>query len=86
MPLRENLAGLGNTFEVTQHLEANTYKAARNVLQHAPHALSRAFAYLVAREFDLRKVRAVAKSHQLHLKQDVVRYTLGITPVAEAAH
>jgi V/A-type H+-transporting ATPase subunit C len=81
-PLRAQMAGLSNTFEVTQHLEKGTYQAARNVLQHAPHALARAFAYLVMREFDLRKVRAIAKSHQLKLKPEVVRYTLGIAPVA----
>lgn len=86
MFLRVQLAGLKNTFEVTQHLEMNTCKAARKVLQHAPHALARAFAYLVLREFDLRKVRVVAKSRQLHLHQEVVRYTLGIAPAAVHAH
>jgi V/A-type H+-transporting ATPase subunit C len=86
MPLHAQLAGLGNTFEVTQNLELVTYKGARSVLQHAPHALARAFAYLVMREFDLRKVRVIAKSRQLQLNPDVVRYTLGITPTADYSH
>lgn len=80
-PLQAQMAGLHNTFEVTQHLEQTTYCAAHQVLQHAPHALARAFAYLVMREFDLRKVRAVAKSRQLQLGTEVVRYTLALAPV-----
>lgn len=83
-PLQRLMSGLGNTFEVTQHLERNTYRAAHEVLQRAPHALARAFAYLVMREFDLRKVRAVAKSRQLQLQPEVVRYTLALAP--EHAH
>lgn len=81
-PLRAQLAGLSNTFEVTQQLELVTYKAARSALQYAPHALARAFAYLVMREFDLRKVRVIAKSRQLRLSPDAVRYALGIAPAA----
>lgn len=86
IPLRAQLAGLKNTFEVTQHLEIATYQAARKVLQHAPHALARAFAYLVMREFDLRKVRIIAKSRQLHLGPDEVRYTLGIAADPDNLH
>jgi V/A-type H+-transporting ATPase subunit C len=79
-PLQAQMAGLNNTFEVTQHLEHGTYQAAHKVLQSAPHALARAFAYLVMREYDLRKVRAVAKSRQLQLGPEVVRYTLALAP------
>jgi len=67
-------------------LELATYQAARKVLQYAPHALARAFAYLVMREFDLRKVRTIAKSRQLHLAPDEVRYTLGIAADPDNLH
>jgi V/A-type H+/Na+-transporting ATPase subunit C len=80
MPLHGQLAGLTDIFTVIQRLERRTCDAARRVLQHAPHSLARAFAYLVVREFDLRKVRIIAKSRQLKLPPELVRYTLGIVP------
>ncbi len=86
LPLRAQLAGLPDIFSVTQRLERRTYEAAHRVLRHAPHALSRAFAYLVMREFDLRKVRIIAKSRQLKLDPEVVRYTLGIALIPGFAH
>ncbi len=86
MPLHEQLAGLTDTFAVTQRLELITCEAARRVMRYAPHALARAFAYLVMREFDLRKVRIIAKSHQLKLDPEVVRYTLGIAPASGLVH
>jgi V/A-type H+-transporting ATPase subunit C len=86
MPLGAQLAGLPDIFAVTQRLERRTCEAARRVLQHAPHSLARAFAYLVLREFDLRKMRIIAKSRQLKLAPEVVRYTLGITPAPGFAH
>jgi V/A-type H+-transporting ATPase subunit C len=79
--LQSHLAGVRDIFELTQRMERRTYQTAQHALQQAPHALSRAFAYLVMREFDLRKVRAIAKSRQLQMPVDVVRYTLGLAPV-----
>ncbi|HEU0186766.1 MAG TPA: hypothetical protein VFR06_02610, partial [Gallionellaceae bacterium] len=70
--------------ELTQRMERRTYQAAQQALQQAPRALARAFAYLVMREFDLRKVRAIAKSRQLKMPADVVRYTLGLGAVQHA--
>ncbi|HMA11431.1 MAG TPA: V-type ATPase subunit [Steroidobacteraceae bacterium] len=79
-PLRAQLEGQSDTFGVTQRMERRTYEAGRQVLQHAPHALARAFAYLVMREFDLRKVRAIAKWRQLQMAPEVIRYSLGLAP------
>ncbi|HEU0188088.1 MAG TPA: V-type ATPase subunit, partial [Gallionellaceae bacterium] len=59
--LQTQLAGVKDIFELTQRMERRTYQAAQQALQQAPRALARAFAYLVMREFDLRKVRAIAK-------------------------
>jgi V/A-type H+-transporting ATPase subunit C len=80
--LRGRLEGASLPFEVTQRLEQATYDAAYQALRHAASALSRAFAYLVAREFDLRKVRAIYRAQMLHLDPAIAAFALGLSQPA----
>lgn len=77
-PLRSRVAGATNPFEVTQRMEAASYAAARTALHEAPSGFTRAYAYLVAREFDLRKVRAVDRARRLQLDPALTRQALGL--------
>jgi len=80
--LRSRLEGASLPFEVTQRLEQATYDAAYHALRHSPSALCRAFAYLVAREFDLRKVRAVYRAQALQLDPAITAFALGLAEPA----
>lgn len=80
--LRSRLEGVSLPFEVTQRLEQATYDAAYHALRHSPSALCRAFAYLVAREFDLRKVRAVYRAQALQLDPAITAFALGLAEPA----
>lgn len=77
-PLRTRMIGAARPFDITQRMEAASYEAARAALRQAPTAFARAFAYLVAREFDLRKVRAVDRGRRLQLDPELTLRALGV--------
>ncbi len=81
-PLEHTLAGARDIFDVTRRLESATVDTAHRVLKHADSALARALAYLVAREFDLRKLRALTKARLLHLDRGITRRALGLEGTA----
>ena len=77
-PLRERIQGAANPFEVTQRMEAASHEAAHATLHQAPSAFARAFAYLVARELDLRKVRAIDRARHLQLDPELTQQALAL--------
>ncbi len=85
-PLQTLLAGAHNPFEVTQRMEQLTTQAAQRALHYSPSALTRAFAYLICREFDLRKVRAIAKAQILQLDVALATQVLGLAAPAATVH
>jgi V/A-type H+-transporting ATPase subunit C len=77
--LRTRVAGAHNPFEITQRMEMGTWDAAHRALNQSSSALGRAFAYLVLREMDLRKVRAIHRAQALELGPELTRQALGLS-------
>lgn len=77
-PLHRRVDGAANPFEITQRMEAATHEAAHAVLERSPSAFARAFAYLMARELDLRKVRAIDRARHLRLDPELTLQALAI--------
>jgi V/A-type H+-transporting ATPase subunit C len=75
-PLRALAAGTTTPFEITRRMEEASHATARATLRQEASAFARAFAYLVAREQDLRKVRAIDRARLLQLDPDLTRKAL----------
>lgn len=84
-PLLTQLAGAHDPFEVTQRMEQLTTESAQRALHYSPSAPTRAFAYLIYREFDLRKVRAISKAQTLQLDPTLIAHVLGLA-MTETVH
>lgn len=67
------LAGSRDTPEVTRRLERYAWRRAERVLRHESFSLARVFAYLVLRERDLRRVRAILRGKQLQMPEPLIR-------------
>ncbi len=74
--LRGLLAGVDDIPEVFARMEHNTVAIARKVLHADGPAISRAFAYLILREHDLRAVRAVLRGRLLGLPEADIRLAM----------
>ncbi len=77
--LGRTLGGARSIMEVFCSLEAEAAERARQVLHSAAYPLARAFAYLILRERDLRRVRVVLRGRHLRLSDDAVEQALGHT-------
>jgi V/A-type H+-transporting ATPase subunit C len=75
-PLRSKLKGAVNAFEVTLRMENETRHVARAALA-TRFSFTPAFAYLLLREGDLRRVRAVVEASRLMLAPAATREALG---------
>jgi V/A-type H+-transporting ATPase subunit C len=62
---------------ITLRLEAKAAQRAARILASGTPPLSRAFAYLLLRERDLRAIRAVLRGRQLRLPTPAIRQVLG---------
>jgi V/A-type H+-transporting ATPase subunit C len=74
--LRRLLAEVSAIPEVFAKMEHNTVDIARKVLHAGGPAISRAFAYLIVREHDLRAVRAVLRGRLLGLPEADIRLAM----------
>lgn len=72
------LAGVHNTTEATLRLEFETWRIAENALRHSSFNAARALAYMVLRERDLRRLRAIVRGHNLQMPPDMIRTALGL--------
>lgn len=83
-PYDNLLAGVRNTTEATLRLEFETWRISENALHHSSFNAARALAYMVLRERDLRRLRAIVRGHNLQVHPDMIRTALGL-PLSEAA-
>lgn len=82
-PLARELEGSENIVQVHRRMKQIARDTARRVLATGRHALSRAFAYLILREQDLRAVRAVLRGRHLRLPVANIRQAVGIAQTEE---
>jgi V/A-type H+-transporting ATPase subunit C len=83
-PYRSWLKDAHNVNQVAGILDARYAEGAQAVLRSAAPAFSRAYAYLVLRDRDLRRVRATLKGWSLGLDTQTIKQALGLaeTPAA----
>lgn len=77
-PFDRILAGARNTTEVTLKLERETWRIAVNTLRHSSFNVARALAYMVLRERDLRRLRAIVRGRNMHMDATMIRAALGL--------
>jgi V/A-type H+/Na+-transporting ATPase subunit C len=77
-PYRQWLKGAQSVNQVAGILDSKFAETAQTVLRSAAPAFSRAFAYLVLRDRDLRRVRASLKGWSLGLDVQTIRQALGL--------
>lgn len=83
-PYDRLLEGVRNSTDVTLRLEFETWRISRNALRHSSFNAARALAYMVLRERDLRRLRAIVRGRNLHASSDMIRAALGL-PLPEGA-
>ncbi len=77
-PFARLLAGTRNSTEATLRLEFETWHIASDVLYHSSFNVARALAYMVLRERDLRRWRAIVRGRNLPATPDMIRTALGL--------
>lgn len=77
-PYRDLLKGAVTVSQVSGILDGYFAKTAQSVLRSSAPAFARAFAYLMLRDRDLRRVRAALKGWSLGLDASVMRQALGL--------
>lgn len=77
-PFATMLAGASNTTEVTLRLERETWRIAAHALNHSTFNVARALGYMVLRERDLRRLRAIVRAHDMGVGSDMIRTALGL--------
>jgi V/A-type H+-transporting ATPase subunit C len=83
-PYDKLLAGVRNNTEVTLRLEFECWRIANNALRHSSFNVARALAYIVLRERDLRRLRAIIRGRKLQVPANMIRSALGL-PLPEGA-
>jgi V/A-type H+-transporting ATPase subunit C len=84
-PYREWLRNAPSVYEAFTIMERKGAEKARTVLRSRAPALARAFAYLVLRERDLRRVRAAIKGARIGLDPGLIRQAMGLAEVPAPA-
>jgi V/A-type H+-transporting ATPase subunit C len=77
-PFAGLLAGARNTTEVTLRLERETWRIAAHALNHSAFNVARALGYMVLRERDLRRLRAIVRGHNIQMDAAMIRTALGL--------
>lgn len=75
--LKKSLGAAPSIAAVFMQLEQDAARTARRVLASPAHVLARCFAYLILRERDLRRARALSRGYHLGLGNDSVWAALG---------
>ena len=84
-PYAEMLRGAHSTSEVTRRLEYHTWDTALRILRGRRFNPTRALAYMILRERDLRRVRAIVRGHHLHMDPQLMRVATGLANADEVA-
>lgn len=82
-PFAAMLAGAPNSTEVTLRLERETWRVAGHALNHSMFNVARALGYMVLRERDLRRLRAIVRGHEMAMGGDMIHTALGMGPGGE---
>jgi V/A-type H+/Na+-transporting ATPase subunit C len=77
-PFDRLLAGARNNTEATLRLEFETWRIASEVLHKSSFNVARALAYMVLRERDLRRWRAIVRGRHLSVAPAIIRTALGL--------
>ena len=85
-PYRDWLHGAADINQAAAMLERQFARSAHRILHSAAPAFARAFAYLLLRDRELRRVRAVLKGRALGIDTDTIALAAGlaVSPVAKA--
>ena len=84
-PFRTWLAGAVSPNDVSRILEARASTLARATVRRTQSALARAFAYMLLREHDLRRVHVVLKGKRIRIAPEIIHAGLGLAPIAQPA-
>jgi len=82
-PFAALLAGASNTTEATLRLERESWRMAAHALNHSTFNVARALGYMVLRERDLRRLRAIVRGHDMGMNAEMIRTALGLGPGGE---
>ncbi len=77
-PFAALLAGAGDITEVTLRLERESWRIAAHALYHSTFNVARALGYMVLRERDLRRLRAIVRGHDMKMPPAMIRAALGL--------
>lgn len=79
-PFAALLKSARTTSEVTRRMEQRGWEIARKVLHNQRGDPARALAYLILRERDLRRSRAILRGRRLNMSQALIKAAAGLTP------
>ncbi|HET7832033.1 MAG TPA: V-type ATPase subunit [Gallionella sp.] len=85
-PFDRLLAGVRNPTEVTLRLEQESWRFASHALNHSSFNVARALAYLMLRERDLRRLRAIVRGRNMHMDAAMIRTALGLGETGQKVH
>lgn len=78
VPFDRILAGARSTTEVTLKLEQEGWRICVHALNHSSFNVARAFAYMMLRERDLRRLRAIVRGRNMRMGAPMIRNALGL--------
>jgi V/A-type H+-transporting ATPase subunit C len=84
-PFHQMLQGARSASEVTRRLEYHTWETALRILRGRRFNPTRALAYMILRERDLRRVRAVLRGQRLSMDPLLIRVATGLANADGAA-
>jgi V/A-type H+-transporting ATPase subunit C len=85
-PFDRILAGVRNTTEATLKLEQESWRIAGNTLRHSSFNVARALAYMMLRERDLRRLRAIVRGRNMRMGAPMIRAALGLAESGQRAN
>jgi V/A-type H+-transporting ATPase subunit C len=83
-PFRSMLEGAKTTSEVMRRLEQKVWDLAQSILRRRAGDPSRALAYLILHERDLRRARAILRGRKLNMSQSLIKAAAGLGPIEVA--
>lgn len=85
-PFDRILAGVRNTTEVTLKMEQEGWRIANHALRHSSFNVARALAYMMLRERDLRRLRAIVRGRDMRMDAPMIRTALGLVENEPGVH
>ncbi len=76
--MKDLLAGVTSISEAENRLDGMMLGAASQVLKNAAHPVARAFAYLIARDGEMRRLLAIVRGRRMGLPNDLIRFAASL--------